>query len=183
MRARSVTGLVELLAAGEQVEYLLFWGHRPPREGSAGPHYLSQWWPAEFTVDGLTFRTAEHYMMWRKAILFGDTASADRVLNAEHPREVKSLGRQISGFDDILWQAHRFEIVVAGSAAKFAQHEDLRQYLTDTGDRVLVEASPVDRIWGIGLAADDPRAAEPTRWEGLNLLGFALMEARAALAR
>ena len=84
-------------------------------------------------------------------------------------------------FDEATWVAHRYDIVLAGTLAKFGQHDDLRAYLLGTGERVLVEASPVDRVWGVGLAADDPRAEDPTRWRGLNLLGFALMAARDAL--
>ncbi|WP_040837007.1 NADAR family protein [Nocardia brevicatena] len=181
MRARSVTELIDVLANGERVKYLLFWGHRPRRDGTIGAGRLSQWWPAEFTVDGVSFRTAEHYMMWRKAMLFGDLEVAEQVRAAAHPGEAKSLGRRISGFDESLWEAHRYEIVVAGNIAKFGRHEELRHFLVHTADRVLAEASPVDRIWGIGLTAEDPRAEDPTRWQGLNLLGFALMEARAVL--
>ena len=72
----------------------------------------------------------------------------------------------------------RFGIVVAGNRAKFARHPDLAAFLRGTAPRVLVAASPVDRIGGIGLAADDPRAADPATWRGLNLFGFALMQVR-----
>ena len=172
----------DLLALDHPVKYLLFWGHRPQRDGSVGAGCLSQWWPASFTTDGETFRTAEHYMMWRKATLFGDTASAARILAAGHPRDAKMLGRGVTGFDEQVWVDQRFNIVVAASLAKFGQHSDLRAWLTGTGDRVLVEASPADRVWGIGLAAGDAAASDPRRWRGLNLLGFALMQARATLA-
>ncbi|MGN2639429.1 NADAR family protein [Nocardia takedensis] len=178
---RSVTEFIDHLAAGESVKYLLFWGHKPRRDGTIGASCLSQWWPAEFTVEGTTFRTAEHYMMWRKALLFEDPATAEQVVAADHPSQAKALGRKIAGFDEKRWEEHRFEIVTTASTAKFAQHGDLLTYLRGTGDRVLVEASPVDRVWGIGLAADDPAAQDPARWRGLNLLGFALMAARAAL--
>ncbi|MGW4364421.1 NADAR family protein [Nocardia takedensis] len=163
------------------MKYLLFWGHKPRRDGTIGASCLSQWWPAEFTVEGTTFRTAEHYMMWRKALLFEDPATAEQVVAADHPSRAKALGRKIAGFDEKRWEEHRFEIVTTANTAKFAQHGDLLAYLRGTGDRVLVEASPVDRVWGIGLAADDPAAQDPARWRGLNLLGFALMAARAAL--
>lgn len=172
----------ELIALGDRVEYLLFWGHRPQRDGSIGAGCLSQWWPVEFTVDGVLFRSAEHYMMWRKAMLFGDEATAGRILAAGHPRDAKMLGRGVAGFDDQTWADHRFEIVTDASRAKFGQHADLRAYLLTTRDSILVEASPTDRVWGIGLAAGDERATDPTRWRGLNLLGFALMRARAELA-
>ncbi|MEV0297430.1 NADAR family protein [Nocardia sp. NPDC050710] len=181
MNVRSVDELVDFVDAGNRVKYLYFWGHRPQRDGSIGPGCLSQWWPAPFTVSGNTFGSAEHYMMWRKAMLFGDTETAAQVLAAEHPKQAKDLGRTVRDFDETAWNAHRFEIVVAGSVAKFGQHAELSEYLLGTGDRVLVEASPVDRIWGIGLAADDPRVADPEQWRGLNLLGFALMCARGEL--
>src|SRR5206468_3685511 len=117
-------------------------------------------------------------MMWRKAQLFGDTASADAILAAGHPRDAKILGRGVAGYEERKWVGERFDIVVAGCLAKFAQNEDLGAWLVATGDRVLVEASPTDRVWGIGLAASDRRATDPARWRGRNLLGFALMQAR-----
>ncbi|GHF08466.1 hypothetical protein GCM10017786_47830 [Amycolatopsis deserti] len=173
--------LIERTRRGERVKYLFFWGHRPERDGSAGRGCLSQWWPARFAVDGREFATAEHYMMWRKAMLFGDTATAEQVLRAPHPRRAKELGHRVAGFDEERWVASRYDIVVAGSVAKFGQHPELRRFLLGTGERVLVEASPVDATWGIGLPADDPRAREPEQWPGLNLLGFALMDARSEL--
>ena len=93
----------------------------------------------------------------------------------------KKLGRQVRNFDHARWEAARFDIVVRGNTAKFVQNEPLQSFLFGTGRRVLVEASPVDRIWGIGLAADDPRAMHPEQWRGLNLLGFALMAVRDVL--
>lgn len=122
-------------------------------------------------------------MMAGKARLFGDEESVPGILAARTPAEAKKRGRLVRGFDDAAWTAARFELVVDGNVAKFGQDPALRDYLLGTRDRVLVEASPVDRVWGIGLAADDERAADPARWRGLNLLGFALMEARERLAR
>ncbi|WP_082393081.1 NADAR family protein [Nocardia arizonensis] len=121
-------------------------------------------------------------MMWRKAMLFDDAATAERVLAAGHSKQAKDLGREVRDFDETVWNRNRFEIVVAGNTAKFDQHPDLGDYLRHTGGRVLVEAGPVDRVWGIGLAADDPRVEDPARWRGLNLLGFALVRARSAPA-
>jgi ribA/ribD-fused uncharacterized protein len=170
--------VADLLARPVPPKFLFFWGHRPQRDGSVGAGCLSQWWPAEFTVDGVRFRSAEHYMMWRKARLFGDHEMAERIVATTDPRDAKALGREIRGFDGETWAEHRFEIVTDASRHKFGQHDDLRAWLVGTGDRVLVEASPTDRVWGIGLAAADERAADPARWRGLNLLGFALMRAR-----
>ncbi|WP_377274323.1 NADAR family protein [Peterkaempfera sp. SMS 1(5)a] len=160
----------------------MFWGHRPQRDGSVGAGCLSQWWQSPFTVEGVEYASAEHWMMAAKARLFEDEAVLGRILSAATPAEAKKLGRLVRGFDGAAWERERFGLVVAGNVAKFGQDRDLCGYLLGTGRRVLVEASPMDRVWGIGLAADDERAADPARWRGLNLLGFALMEARALLA-
>ncbi|MGF1426022.1 NADAR family protein [Kitasatospora sp. LaBMicrA B282] len=174
--------LAALVASGTRPKYLFFWGHRPQRDGSIGTGSLSQWWPSRFTVDGVDYGSAEHWMMAHKARLFGDAETEARILLARTPAEAKKLGRLVRGFDEERWAAARFDLVVAGNVAKFGQDEALRDYLLGTGTRVLVEASPVDRVWGIGLAAHDPGADDPDRWRGLNLLGFALMAARAELA-
>ncbi|NIL49008.1 NADAR family protein [Streptomyces sp. 2BBP-J2] len=173
--------LIEAVRAGERVKYLHFWGHRPLPDGRIGASCLSQWWPSPFTVDGVEYATAEHWMMAAKARLFGDAEGERRVLAAGHPSEAKKAGRLVRGFDEEIWRRERFGIVVTGSEHKFAAHGGLRSFLLGTGDRVLVEASPVDRVWGIGLAADDEAATDPARWRGPNLLGFALMEARRRL--
>lgn len=175
---RSTRQLVEFIAGGGQPKYLFFWGHQPQPDGSTGKGCFSQWWPAEFTVDGVTYPSAEHFMMTAKALLFGDEEIAARIPVSRHPREAKALGRQVRGFNEQVWAQRRFDLVVAGNVAKFGQNPDLRDYLLDTGDRVLVEASPRDRVWGIGMAASDELATDPASWRGLNLLGFALMEAR-----
>lgn len=164
---------------GKRVELLFFWKPDPGHANSC----LSQWWPSPFEVDGLTFDTAEHYMMWGKAVLFDDRKTAERILAAGHPKLAKDLGQQVRNFDQATWNAHRSEIVVTGNTHKFRQHDDMRTFLLGTGDHVLVEASPLDRIWGIGLREDDPRAQDPAQWAGLNLLGFALGDVRNVLAR
>ncbi|MEK2471412.1 NADAR family protein [Streptomyces noursei] len=179
---RSVTELIALTATGQRVKYVHFWGHRPPRGGGIGASCFSQWWPSPFTVDGVRYATAEHWMMAGKARLFDDADAERRALAATHPKQAKDAGRTVRGFDEEVWRQHRFALIVEGSRHKFGQDPELREFLLGTGSRVLVEASPVDRIWGIGLAADDDRAANPARWRGLNLLGFALMEARQQLS-
>ena len=177
-----VAELAARTARGERVKYLHFWGHRPRRDGSVGAGCLSQWWPSPFTVDGVTYATAEHWMMAGKARLFGDEDAARRAVAASHPGEAKNAGRAVRGFDEEVWRRYRFAIVVEGSVHKFRQHADLRAFLLSTGERILAEASPLDRVWGIGLSASDEAAEDPARWRGANLLGFALMEARARLA-
>lgn len=164
------------------VKFLFFWGHQPERDGSIGKGCLSQWWPCTFVVDGVSFASAEHYMMWRKALLFDDSRMASKVLATPSPAAAKALGRQVSGYVDASWEASRLEIVIEGNLAKFGQDPALRTFLLGTGSRVLVEASPQDRVWGIGLVASDPRASDPSSWLGLNLLGEALMEVRSRLS-
>ncbi|MFJ6616107.1 NADAR family protein [Kitasatospora sp. NPDC091335] len=178
---RSREELAAAMADGARPKWVMFWGHTERKGGGTRQECLSQWWPGEFTVDGVTYASAEHWMMAGKARMFGDEEIVRRVLAARTPAEAKKLGRLVQGFDDETWVAGRFELVVAGNVAKFGQDEALRGYLLGTGDRVLVEASPLDRIWGIGLAADDIRSQQPAEWRGSNLLGFALMEARARL--
>lgn len=175
---RNVAEAVAFESAGQSFKYVHFWGHSPEADGSAGRGCLSQWWPAPFTEDGRRFASAEHYMMAHKAWLFDDADAAKKILAAGHPGEAQALGRKVRGFDQTVWEAERFGIVVRGNLAKFGQHRDLSAYLRGTERRVLVEASPRDRIWGIGLGETDPLAASPSTWKGLNLLGFALMEAR-----
>jgi ribA/ribD-fused uncharacterized protein len=84
----------------------------------------------------------------------------------------------VQGFDEAAWLEERFSIVVRANQAKFSQNPELESFLRQTGSRFLVEASPVDRIWGIGLTRDDAKANDPNLWRGLNLLGFALMQVR-----
>lgn len=170
------------MAGGATPEFLFFWGHTRTPGHDVGRWVLSQWWPVDFTVDGVQYRSAEHFMMAEKARLFGDEEMRTRVLDSETPADAKKIGRAVRGFDDATWLAHRYDIVVRAGIAKFGQHHELRDFLLATGDKVLVEAAPRDTIWGIGLGAENPKAADPAQWRGHNLLGFALMAARAALA-
>ncbi|MFC8246512.1 NADAR family protein [Streptomyces chartreusis] len=173
--------LIQEVRSGARIRYLHFWGHRPLPDGRVGASCLSQWWPSPFTVSGVSYATAEHWMMAEKARLFKDADAERQALAADHPSLAKKAGRLVRGFDNAAWERERFRIVVEGSVHKFGAHPELRAFLLGTGDRVLVEASPVDRVWGIGLAARDEGADDPERWRGPNLLGFALMEARARL--
>lgn len=162
----------------KKLKYLFFWGHRPSKNGELTASCFSQWWHSPFEVEGVRYATAEHWMMAQKAALFNDDEIRQQVLAAQSPGEAKQLGRQVRDFDEAIWTNRRYDLVVQGNWHKFSQHEALKTFLINTQDRVLVEASPVDRIRGIGLAATDERAANPTQWEGLNLLGFALMDVR-----
>lgn len=169
-------------AAGEHLDFLMFWGHTAPDSSEVGPHVLSQWWPQEFEVDGQRYVTAEHFMMAEKARLFGDDEQLAAVLASATPKEAKACGRKVKNFDSDAWDDKSFDIVTRGSVAKFAASQDLAGYLVGTGHRVIVEASPVDPVWGIGLAKDAATASAPSKWKGRNLLGFALMSARAQIA-
>jgi len=170
------------IAQGQSFEYLPFWGHRESADGRVTASCLSQWFPARFQIDGVAYPTAEHFMMAEKARLFDDPAMLARILVAATPKDAKALGREVRGYDDARWVAHRFDAVVRGNVAKFSQSPALGAYLAGTGTRVLVEASPRDTVWGIGLGASNPRVADPAAWRGLNLLGFALMVVRERLA-
>lgn len=163
---------------GKPVKYLFFWGHQPSKSGEINKSCFSQWWESEFTVDGITYKTAEHFMMAEKARLFKNEDIRMKIIESKSPAAAKKLGRQVEGFDQKVWEANRFEIVVRGNLSKFSQNKNLKEFLIKTNKRVLVEASPVDPIWGIGIAEDHNNASNPRKWRGLNLLGFALMEVR-----
>ena len=170
--------LIERCQTGEQFEYLLFWGHTPSKDGTITKTCFSQWFVAPFTVDGIIYPTAEHWMMAGKAKLFSDNETLQEILVAPDPKSAKALGRKVQCFKEDVWLANARRIVTEGNIAKFSQNEDLKSFLLATGTQVLVEASPYDRIWGIGLGAEDPKAKNPSTWQGQNLLGFALMDAR-----
>ncbi len=174
----STEWLFHQLTQDTRIKYLFFWGNQPSKDGTITKACLSQWWLADFVVGGITYRSTEHWMMAEKARLFKDEATLGRILAAKSPAEAKKLGREIQGFAPEIWEAHKVEIVTAGNLHKFGQNQELAKFLLATSDRVLVEASPVDTIWGIGLAADSADATSPAQWQGPNLLGFALMEVR-----
>ncbi|ODP27244.1 N-glycosidase [Paenibacillus nuruki] len=139
---------------------------------------FSQWYPASFELEGQQFTSAEQYMMYGKAQLFGDRDIAARILQADHPRQQKALGRQIQRFDDELWNREAKNIVYRGNHAKFTQNPELLLVLLATAGQTLVEASPTDRIWGIGLSEDDPRIHQRATWRGTNWLGEVLTQLR-----
>ena len=174
----STEWLLAQLAQGTRIKYLLFWGHQPSQDGTITKSCLSQWWLADFVVAGITYRSTEHWMMAEKARLFNDDKALGQILTAKSPAEAKKLGREIQSFEPEIWEAHKVAIVLASNRHNFGQHPELAKFLLSKNDRILVEASPVDNIWGIGLAADSADATDPARWQGPNLLGFILMEVR-----
>jgi len=153
-------------------KYVLFWD---------GP--FSQWHPSTFKVDGITYNCAEQFMMAGKAEMFGDNKSRKKILKSGSPREQKILGREVSNFHKGKWNSVAREIVFIGNMAKFSQNKDLLEKLLATGDKTIVEASPYDRVWGIGLSADDPNATRPSNWRGTNWLGKVLMVVRSELRK
>ena len=142
---------------------------------------LSQWLPSDFSLEGRDFRSAEQYMMFAKAQLFGDNDAASKILASRTPFQAQLLGQRVRDFDQRIWVEHRERIVFEGNFAKFSQDERLGDFLLSTGSDILAEASPQDLVWGIGLGVDEPAAARSVRWTGLNMLGFCLMRVRDAL--
>ncbi|RMN17146.1 hypothetical protein ALQ64_03143 [Pseudomonas cannabina] len=143
--------------------------------------HFSNWFISEFEVKGVRFNCVEQFMMFCKAKLFGDELTAGKIMAASHPRDQKALGRIVAGYNDAAWYERRGRIVAHGCYAKFSQNQILREALLATGNTVLVEASPYDRIWGVGLAENDPRVLDPRQWKGQNLLGVALKAVREKL--
>ena len=143
--------------------------------------YMSNWHESTFVINGITFNCAEQYMMYSKAMMFGDKYIADKVLQTTIPREQKALGRKVRNFDNAVWEEQRLDVLYEGCLAKFKQNPELKKALLSTDDLHLVEASPYDNIWGIGLDEDHPDATKPGNWKGLNLLGEVLMKVRKTL--
>jgi hypothetical protein len=170
--------LIAYIAEGHKVKYTFFWGHKKKSETTIGKTCFSQWYEAGFDINDVHYPTAEHYMMAEKARLFNDEEVLRKILKSTDPGAAKNLGRSIKCYQDDVWKKHRFDIVVRGNRAKFSQNEKLKQFLVNTGNTILVEASPTDRIWGIGLEQSHPDVENPAKWRGMNLLGFALMRVR-----
>lgn len=143
--------------------------------------YLSNWYPSTFTHNGIIFSSMEQYMMYRKALSFGDEKVATQILATDNAAEIKALGRLVSGYDESLWNGIRQIVVYEGLFAKFTQNPDLRERLKDTGNAFLAECAVNDRIWGIGLSMRNPSRLDRAKWRGQNLLGYALMMVRERL--
>lgn len=182
-RASLITSRDALRAAiheGRSFAYRPFYGHAPREDGRVSDACFSQWWTGHpFVVGGERFATAEHFMMAAKARIFGDEPARENILASSEPGAAKALGRTVRDFDDDAWKAVRFDVVTDASMQKFGSAPELRGHLLSTGEAVLVEAAPRDTIWGVGVGRE--RAVDPSHWRGLNLLGFALMRARAIL--
>lgn len=142
---------------------------------------FSQWHKSKFVVNGIQYCTAEQFMMAEKARLFDDEDICRQILETNNAKKQKALGRQVKDFNPTVWDKHKFSIVYLGNYAKFTQNEELKATLLNTGNTTLVEASPYDKIWGIGLSEDDIKASDRNQWKGENLLGKVLDSVRARI--
>lgn len=140
--------------------------------------FLSNWWMSDFTDEnGVRFTSNEQYMMYGKAVLFGDSRIAQKIMATNDVAEIKALGRMVKGFDGRKWDVNKYEIVKHGVELKFAQNEELMKKLTAFGnDCIFAECAVHDSIWGIGLGMRDPDRLYMSRWRGENLLGKAITE-------
>lgn len=153
--------------------FALFWGG-----------WASNWAPSMFTVDGQSYSCVEQFFMAEKARVFGDEETRQKILKARYPKAQKELGRQVRGFKETVWTKRRFKTMSRGVLEKFRQDSELQKRLCAIPAGVrFVEASPEDDLWGIGVSASDPRATQPSKWPGQNLLGKALDAARAKVCR
>jgi ribA/ribD-fused uncharacterized protein len=174
----SVHKLIEQIYLGNRFDFIFFW--------KTDKYFLStgcfsQWQESYFIADGYNYSCAEQYMMGQKALLFNDKETFEKILSATQPREIKSLGREVKYFDSNVWDKVKYSIVLNGNFYKFTQNEVMMKTLISTENKILVESSPLDKIWGIGLAENDKNINDPNYWKGENLLGFALMEVREKL--
>jgi ribA/ribD-fused uncharacterized protein len=151
-------------------DFVFFWGGT-----------FSQWAPSNFVIDGIKYVTAEQYMMAKKALVFKDQEAYDQIMASKHPREQKAIGRRVKNFNADVWSVISREVVYQANYAKFTQNPEMREELMATGGLEIVEASPEDKIWGIGLHETDPRAWDKSTWEGTNWLGEAIMKVREQL--
>lgn len=159
-------------------EYFFFGGHTPKKEGVIDKSCFNQWFLSPFTVNEVVYPTAEHWMMAKKAELFNDKKIVKKILAEKNPAVVKELGRQVENFDLDIWNSASYKIVVEGNKEKFMQNKPIKDFLIQTGSKIIAEASPGSTIWGTGLSYYDEEVRNPFRWKGENLLGFALMEVR-----
>ncbi|XP_046578082.1 uncharacterized protein LOC124285851 [Haliotis rubra] len=151
-----------------------FYGNKSP---------FSQHFLATFTIEGVKFNCAEQYMMYQKAVLFKDEVYKKKIMSTPNPVEQKRLGRKVRKFDKAVWGRNCVQIVERANAAKFSQNQDLKKQLLATRPKLMVECSPRDRLWGIGLGRSNPKAWDTKTWRGKNLLGYALTAVRDRLEK
>ena len=165
----------------EDKEIVFFWKDSPHTKYDV--NCFSQWYPSIFVVDGVKYKWAEQYMMARKAELFNDNEALNEIMLAKNPRKIKELGRKVKNFDINVWNRNCERIVFEGNYAKFSQNYIFEKILLDTKDKMIAEASPIDCIWGIGMAETDEGVKNPLNWKGKNLLGKILMDVRDKLRK
>jgi hypothetical protein len=153
-------------------DFVFFWGG-----------IYSQWAPSEFEIDGVIYSHAEQYMMAKKALLFKDFDAHREIMLESNPALQKAIGKIVKGFDKDIWEKHCRKYVYDGNYAKFTQNPKMYDELMGTGSKEIVEASPFDKIWGIGLSADNPLAWNKSTWDGTNWLGEAIMQVRERLKK
>ena len=173
----TVETIREIVSRNSDVSIIYFWGHTPNFKKITAA-CLSQWYDCYFEVGGVQYHTAEQYMMASKARLFSDDKTLSEIMAASTPHDYKKLGKKVSGFVAETWDAVKYDIVVKGNKAKFSQIPVLKEFLLSTGDAILAEASPYDKIWGIGLDREHAEKGSVEQWRGENLLGCALMDVR-----
>lgn len=139
---------------------------------------FSQWYNRKMIIDNIEFNCCEQYMMWKKAITFNDMDSASKIIESNNPKEQKELGRFVKNFNANIWDSVKHEIVFTANYNKFTQHADLKKLLLSTQNTILVEASPYDKVWGVGLSECDDNILNPSNWKGQNLLGYILTNIR-----
>lgn len=147
--------------------HIYFWGS-----------VFSNFAPVLFVIDFVAYTSVEQYFMSRKAAMFGDFETLGKIMKAEHPAEQKKLGREVKGFNGEIWDYWKYKVMIDGTLAKFTSSKHLTDTMLDTHDKVLVEASPTDLIWGVGLHYNDDKILDKDNWRGQNQLGKALMHIR-----
>ena len=150
-------------------KFEFFWNNKSP---------FSNWYKIDFIAEDIQFNCSEQHMMYKKAMLFNDTEIAEEILKTKSQSKQKALGRKVRNFDSKVWNDNCKEIVYQGNKAKFLQNENIFKHLMKTKGKTLVEASPVDKIWGIGLTEDHPHAQNRAKWRGKNWLGEVLTKLR-----
>ena len=174
----NIDWLINFIKSGHSLNYIFFNSHKPNKNSEIDKNCLSQFWKCEFIENEIEYSSTEQYMMAKKAELFGDKDIWEEILNTDSAYEIKKLGRKVRNFNENTWEKSRYKIVINGNHLKFTQNKELKDFLIATNDSILVEASQYDTIWGIGMKESHKDIENPYKWEGLNLLGFALMKVR-----